>query len=80
MVAPHFNGLYSSLELYCDGPGFTGIQEDGCDEDLLTRTSTDTVVRQIPGSEWGPLEFLDGPVFSDDLIAPFAAATDHTEQ
>ena len=30
-VAPHFHGLYSSLELCCEGPRFTSIQEDGCD-------------------------------------------------
>ena len=31
-VAPHFHGLYSSLELCCEGPWFTSIQEDGCDK------------------------------------------------
>ena len=30
-VAPHFHGLYSSLELCCEGPWFAGIQENGCD-------------------------------------------------
>ena len=27
-----FPGLYSSLELCCEGPRFTSIQEDGCDK------------------------------------------------
>ena len=27
--------MYSSLELYCEGPLFTSIQEDGCDIDGL---------------------------------------------
>ena len=31
-VAPHFHGLYSSLEFCCEGPWFTCIQEDGCDK------------------------------------------------
>ena len=31
-VAPHLHGLYSSLELCCEGPRFTSIQEDGCDK------------------------------------------------
>ena len=31
VVAPHFHGLYSSLELHCEGTWFTSIQEDGCD-------------------------------------------------
>ena len=31
-VAPHFHGLYSSLELYCEGLWFTSIQEGGCDK------------------------------------------------
>ena len=31
-LAPHFHGLYSSLELCCEGPWFTSIQEDGCDK------------------------------------------------
>ena len=31
-VAPHLHGLYSSLELCCEGPWFTSIQEDGCDQ------------------------------------------------
>ena len=31
-VAPHFHGLYSSLELCCEGPWFTSIQEDGYDK------------------------------------------------
>ena len=31
-VAPHFHGLYSSLELCCESPWFTSIQEDGCDK------------------------------------------------
>ena len=31
-VAPHFHGLYSSLELCCKGPWFTSIQKDGCDK------------------------------------------------
>ena len=31
-VAPHFRGLHSSLELCCEGPWFTSIQEDGCDK------------------------------------------------
>ena len=31
-VAPHFHGLYSSLELCCECPWFTNIQEDGCDK------------------------------------------------
>ena len=26
------HGLYSSLELCCEGPWFTSIQEDGCDK------------------------------------------------
>ena len=29
-VAPHFHGLYSSLELCCEGPWATSIQEDEC--------------------------------------------------
>ena len=29
-VAPHFHGLYSSLELCCEGPWFTSIQDDEC--------------------------------------------------
>ena len=32
-VAPHFHGLYSSLELCCEGPWFTSIQEDECDKE-----------------------------------------------
>ena len=32
VVAPHFLGLYSSLDLYCEGPWFTCIQENGCDK------------------------------------------------
>ena len=32
MVAPHFHGLYSSLELCCEGPWFTSIQEHGCEK------------------------------------------------
>ena len=32
MVAPHFYGLHSSLELCCEGPWFTSIQEDECDK------------------------------------------------
>ena len=32
VVAPYFHGLYSSLELGCEGPRFTSIQEDGCDK------------------------------------------------
>ena len=32
-VAPHFQGLYSSLELCCEGPWFTSmLQEDGYDK------------------------------------------------
>ena len=31
-VAPFFHGLYSSFELYCEGPRFTSVQEDGCDK------------------------------------------------
>ena len=31
-VAPHFHGLHSSLQLCCEGPWFTIIQEDGCDK------------------------------------------------
>ena len=31
-VAPHFHGLYSSLELCCDGSWFTSIQEDKRDK------------------------------------------------
>ena len=31
-VAPHFHGSNSSLELCCEGPWFTSIQEDGCDK------------------------------------------------
>ena len=30
--APHLHGLYSSLELCCEGPWFTSIQEDRCDK------------------------------------------------
>ena len=30
-VAPHLHGVYSSLELCCEGPWYTRIQEDGCD-------------------------------------------------
>ena len=30
VVGPHFHGLYSSLELCCEDPWFTSIQEDGC--------------------------------------------------
>ena len=33
-VSPHFHGLYSSLELWCEGPWFASIQEDGCDKGL----------------------------------------------
>ena len=32
VVAPDFHGLHSSLELCCEGPWFTSIQEDGCDK------------------------------------------------
>ena len=32
ILAPHFHGLYSFLELCCEGPWFTSIQEDGCDK------------------------------------------------
>ena len=31
-VAPHFRGLYSSLELCCEGLWFASIQEDECDK------------------------------------------------
>ena len=31
-VAPHFHGLYSSLELCYEGPWFTSTQEDECDK------------------------------------------------
>ena len=31
-VASHFHGLYSSLELCCEGSWITGKQEDGCDQ------------------------------------------------
>ena len=31
MVKPHFHALYSSLQLCCEGPRFTSMQEDGCD-------------------------------------------------
>ena len=31
-MAPHFHGLYSSLELCFEGPWFTSIQEDECDK------------------------------------------------
>ena len=31
-VAPHFPGLYSSLELCCEGPWFTSTQEYGCEK------------------------------------------------
>ena len=31
-VASRSHGLYSSLELCCEGPLFTSIQEDGCDQ------------------------------------------------
>ena len=34
MVASHFHGLNSSLELCCEGPWFTSIQEDGCDKGM----------------------------------------------
>ena len=30
----YFYGLYSSLELCCEGPRFIGIQEDGCDKGM----------------------------------------------
>ena len=30
--SPYFHGLYSSLQLCCEGPWFTTIQEDGCDK------------------------------------------------
>ena len=33
MVESHFHGLYSSEELCCEGPWFTSIQEDGCDNE-----------------------------------------------
>ena len=32
VIAPHFHGLYSFLELCCEGPWFTSIQEGGCDK------------------------------------------------
>ena len=32
MVALHFYGLYSSLQLCCEVPRFTSIQEAGCDK------------------------------------------------
>ena len=31
-AASHIHGLYFSLELCCEGPWFTSIQEDGCDK------------------------------------------------
>ena len=31
-LAPHFRGLYSSLELCCEGPWFISIQDGGCDK------------------------------------------------
>ena len=62
-VAPHFNGLYSSLELCCECPWFTSIQEDGCDKGAHrtypgTERNTpvivnDTVVCAILESTWG---------------------------
>ena len=33
-LAPHFHGLYSSLELCCESPWFTSIQEDVCDKEV----------------------------------------------
>ena len=30
-IAPHFHGLYSLLQLCCEGPWFTSIWEAGCD-------------------------------------------------
>ena len=32
VVAPHLQVFYSSLQLCCEGPWFTSIQEDGCDK------------------------------------------------
>ena len=32
VVALPFHGLYSSVELYCEGPWLTSIWEDGCDK------------------------------------------------
>ena len=32
-AAPHFHGIYSSLQLCCQGPWFTSIQEDGWDKE-----------------------------------------------
>ena len=34
-VAPHFHGLYSSLQLCCEDPWCTSTQEDGCDKDVF---------------------------------------------
>ena len=33
-VASHFHGLYSCLQLCCEGPGFTSVQEDGCGKEV----------------------------------------------
>ena len=33
VVALPFHGLYSSVELYCEGPWYISIQEDGCDKE-----------------------------------------------
>ena len=33
VVAPHFHGMYSSLEFCCKGPWFTRIHKDGCDKE-----------------------------------------------
>ena len=30
-VLPHLHGLYSSLELCCEDPWFTSVQQNGCD-------------------------------------------------
>ena len=36
-VPPYFHCSYSSLKLCCEGPRFTGIQEDGCDRERISR-------------------------------------------
>ena len=47
MVAPHFHGLYSFLQVCCEGPWFTSIQENGCDKGVLQ--SHIKIKRNTPG-------------------------------
>ena len=56
-VAPHFHGWYTSLELCCEGPWLTSIQEDGCDTGahqlyLWTERNTPVIPNWFQPCQW----------------------------